>query len=38
MNIPLIVHSRNAEKETYDILNKFKNSKLKNFDALFYRF
>tara|TARA_B100000035_G_scaffold314485_1_gene330912 strand:+ start:1034 stop:1789 length:756 start_codon:yes stop_codon:yes gene_type:complete len=29
MNIPLIVHSRNAEKETYDILNHFNDSKLK---------
>ena len=28
-NIPLIVHSRNAEKETYDILNHFNDSKLK---------
>ena len=30
LNIPLIVHSRNAEKETYDILkNEMKNSNLK---------
>ena len=28
-NIPLIVHSRAAEKETFDILNKYKNEKLK---------
>ena len=26
---PLIIHSRNAEKETFDILNKFKDSNLK---------
>jgi len=26
---PLIVHSRDAEKETYDILNEYKNKKLK---------
>jgi TatD DNase family protein len=26
---PLIVHSRNAEKETFDILNDYKNEKLK---------
>ena len=25
VNFPLIVHSRNAEKETYDILNEYKN-------------
>ena len=29
LNVPLIVHSRNAEKETYKILSKYKNSKLK---------
>tara|TARA_B100001564_G_C20575942_1_gene640647 strand:+ start:76 stop:837 length:762 start_codon:yes stop_codon:yes gene_type:complete len=29
MNIPLIVHSRNAEEETYDILNNFNDKKLK---------
>ena len=29
MNIPLIVHSRNAEKETYDKLNHFNDKKLK---------
>ena len=29
MNIPLIVHSRNAEKETFDILYKYKNEKTK---------
>ena len=28
-NIPLIVHSRNAEQETFEILNEFKNSNLK---------
>ena len=28
-NIPLIVHSRNAEKETFDILNEYKNENLK---------
>ena len=26
LNIPIIVHSRNAEKETYEILNNYKNS------------
>ena len=26
---PLIIHSRNAEKETFDILNSYKNSNLK---------
>ena len=25
LNIPIIVHSRNAEKETFDILNEYKN-------------
>ncbi len=29
LNIPLIVHSRNAEEETFNILNKFKNFNLK---------
>ncbi len=29
MNIPLIVHSRNAEDETYDLLNNFNDEKLK---------
>ena len=29
MNIPLIVHSRNAENETYDILKSFKNNNIK---------
>ncbi len=29
LNIPLIIHSRNAEQETLEILNKYKNSKLK---------
>jgi len=29
LNIPLIVHSRNAENETFDTLNKYKNSNLK---------
>ena len=28
-NSPLIIHSRNAENETYDILNRYKNQKLK---------
>jgi TatD DNase family protein len=28
-NTPLIVHSRDAEKETFDILNDYKNEKLK---------
>ena len=28
-NVPLIVHSRNAEKETFEILKKYENSKLK---------
>ena len=28
-NIPLIVHSREAEKETFDILNEYKSEKLK---------
>ena len=29
LNYPLIVHSRNAEKETFDILNKYKNTDIK---------
>ncbi len=29
LNIPLIIHSRNAENETFEILNKFKQDKLK---------
>ena len=29
LDIPIIIHSRNAENETYDILKNFKNSKLK---------
>ena len=29
LNVPLIVHSREAEKETYEILNLYKNEKLK---------
>ena len=29
MNIPLIVHSRNAENETYDILKNFNNNNIK---------
>ena len=29
LNIPLIIHSRNAEDETFEILNKFKNDNLK---------
>ncbi len=28
-NVPLIIHSRNAEKETFEILNDYKNEKLK---------
>ncbi len=28
-NIPLIIHSRNAEKKTFEILNEYKNEKLK---------
>ena len=28
-NIPLIVHSRDAEEETFDILNEYKNENLK---------
>ena len=29
LNIPLIIHSRNAENETLEIFNKYKNDKLK---------
>ena len=29
LNIPLIIHSRNAENETFDILDKYKNYNLK---------
>jgi len=29
LKIPIIVHSRNAENETYDILNQYKNNDLK---------
>ena len=29
LNIPLIIHSRNAEKETFEILNNFKDDNLK---------
>jgi len=29
LEIPLIIHSRNAEKETFEILNHYKNSKIK---------
>ena len=29
LNKPIIIHSRNAEKETFEILNKYKNEKLK---------
>ena len=29
LNIPIIIHSRNAEKETYDVLNGYKSSKPK---------
>ena len=28
-NLPVIVHSRNAEAETFDILNNYKNTNLK---------
>jgi len=28
-NVPLIIHSRNAEKETFEILNDYKNEELK---------
>ena len=28
-NIPLIIHSRNAEEKTFDILNEYKKEKLK---------
>ena len=28
-NVPLIIHSRNAEEETFNILNEYKNQKLK---------
>ncbi len=28
-NVPLIIHSRNAEEETFDILNQYKDKKLK---------
>tara|TARA_B100001250_G_C19786710_1_gene784540 strand:- start:929 stop:1687 length:759 start_codon:yes stop_codon:yes gene_type:complete len=29
LNYPLIIHSRNAENETFDVLNNFKNNNLK---------
>tara|TARA_B100000029_G_scaffold492638_1_gene554143 strand:- start:102 stop:866 length:765 start_codon:yes stop_codon:yes gene_type:complete len=29
LNVPVIIHSRNAEKETFDILNSYKNKYLK---------
>ena len=29
LNMPIIVHSRNAEKETFEILNKYKNTNIK---------
>ena len=29
LDVPIIVHSRNAELETFEILNKYKNKKLK---------
>ena len=29
LNLPIIVHSRNAEKETYDLLNNYKNTDIK---------
>tara|TARA_B100000963_G_scaffold132554_1_gene115418 strand:- start:260 stop:1024 length:765 start_codon:yes stop_codon:yes gene_type:complete len=29
LNIPIIIHSRNAENETFEILNKYKNQNLK---------
>ena len=28
-NVPLIIHSRNAEEETFNTLNEYKNQKLK---------
>ena len=28
-NIPLIIHSRNAEEKTFEILNEYKDEKLK---------
>ena len=28
-NIPLIIHSRNAEEKTYEVLNEYKDEKLK---------
>ncbi len=37
-NVPIIIHSRNAEDETFDILNSYKDKNLENFDALFYWF
>ena len=36
LNIPIIIHSRNAENETYDILNSYKNEK--NFHILMHCF
>ena len=36
-NIPLIIHSRNAEEKTYEVLNEYKDEKVKNFNALFHR-
>ena len=38
LNMPIIIHSRNAEDETYEILKSYKSEKLKNFNALFYWF
>ena len=38
LNIPIIIHSRNAESETYAILKSYKSEKLKDFNALFYWF
>ena len=38
LNIPIIIHSRNAEDETYEILKSYKIRKIKNFNALFYWF
>ena len=29
LNCPIVIHSRNAEKETFDILNSYKNTNLK---------
>ena len=36
LNVPIIVHSRNAESETFEILDKYTKRKFKNSYALFY--